>query len=194
MQKISGILPTTPRLTSADLKDSGAVRPGAPTFGRPIGESNLASRVRKSSIDGMMNDNQFISDRQKGVIEKAKIIEDLSSGFFMSKPAKMAAIDKSFEDFQPMEPNSSPVSPQPNSANDQLRMASTLPTMEVKTFVPISEANMNTPDYNAEIDEIINDTPGDFEGENLQASGEMAPEEIETPKFRFPGQFIDMQA
>ena len=32
---------------------------------------------------------------------------------------------------------------------------------------------MNTPDYNAEIDEIINDTPGDFEGENLQASGEI---------------------
>ena len=45
MQKISGILPTPPgKLTSADLKDSGAVDQEETTFGRPIGESQWTNR------------------------------------------------------------------------------------------------------------------------------------------------------
>ena len=44
MEKISGILPASSRVTSVDLKSSGAVRSGTPNYGRPVGLSTAAKR------------------------------------------------------------------------------------------------------------------------------------------------------
>ena len=41
MEKISGIVKASPRLTSVDLKEASPVRPGVPSFGRPEGISSL---------------------------------------------------------------------------------------------------------------------------------------------------------
>ncbi len=39
MDKISQIVSSSPRVGSADAKNAPAVRPGVPSFGRPVGES-----------------------------------------------------------------------------------------------------------------------------------------------------------
>jgi len=44
MEKISGILPATSRITSVDLKSGPAARSGGPSFGRPQGLSTVAQR------------------------------------------------------------------------------------------------------------------------------------------------------
>jgi hypothetical protein len=45
MEKLSGIIPTSKRVTASDPRPPGtAARPGAPSFGRPIGTSALAEQ------------------------------------------------------------------------------------------------------------------------------------------------------
>lgn len=44
MEKISGIVPSSARVTSVDLQSTGAARPGMPSFGRPQGISSLTER------------------------------------------------------------------------------------------------------------------------------------------------------
>ena len=47
MEKISRIVPGNSRVASTDMKNAAPVRPGMPTFGRPVGESTDV--VHKSS-------------------------------------------------------------------------------------------------------------------------------------------------
>ncbi|MCB0389738.1 MAG: hypothetical protein KDD58_00535 [Bdellovibrionales bacterium] len=85
MQKISGILPSSSRLTSVDVKDAGAVRPGAPTFGRPVGESNLfKNSVVRSAHQAIQKHNELWSERSEQH-DKAQVIQDMADSFFKSK-------------------------------------------------------------------------------------------------------------
>ena len=47
MEKLSSILATSPRVRAVDLADAHPVRPGTPTFGRPVG-TTLRDRVSVS--------------------------------------------------------------------------------------------------------------------------------------------------
>src|SRR6478672_2562783 len=51
MEKISGILKPSHRVTSVDMEDAAPIRPGIPTFGRPEGVSSL--REREKALDGV---------------------------------------------------------------------------------------------------------------------------------------------
>lgn len=51
MEKISGILKPSNRVTSVDMKEAAPIRPGTPSFGRPEGTSAL--RDRNKVVDGM---------------------------------------------------------------------------------------------------------------------------------------------
>jgi hypothetical protein len=51
MEKISGIIPSTQRVSSVDLKDAAPVRPGTPSFGRPQGISSLAKPMISTQSD-----------------------------------------------------------------------------------------------------------------------------------------------
>ena len=79
MVKISSIIPTTARVTSTDMNDAHPVRPGVPTFGRPVGRSQSDS-FRREALPLPMQDMR--SDRELG---HDKIINDLSNSFFMRK-------------------------------------------------------------------------------------------------------------
>ncbi|MCH2534587.1 MAG: hypothetical protein MK008_09120 [Bdellovibrionales bacterium] len=84
MEKISGILPATSRVSTVDLQSSGSVRPGAPSYGRPVGSASLTenksaiSHIKKDSLEEM----------------KSKAIEELNSDFFMLKPSIHKKIDE----------------------------------------------------------------------------------------------------
>ena len=44
MEKISGIIPSSARVASVDMREAAPVRPGTPGFGRPEGVNNLRDR------------------------------------------------------------------------------------------------------------------------------------------------------
>ncbi len=50
MEKISGILKASNRVTSVDMKEAAPIRPGTPLFGRPEGTSSLREKVK--AVDG----------------------------------------------------------------------------------------------------------------------------------------------
>jgi hypothetical protein len=101
MEKISRILPSSPRLGNTDLRNSGVARPGTPSFGRPVGVSALA----KPSFDGMAKATDELKEFQteraipKSMDPKAEIVNRMSSEFFMKRTAAptvedSAAIDE----------------------------------------------------------------------------------------------------
>lgn len=87
MQKISGILPSTPRIASVDMNESSAMRPGGPSFGRPVGVSELSSRgdvkISTAQIAGQRHD-ELLGLRSKE-LRDAESVKRLSDGFFMKR-------------------------------------------------------------------------------------------------------------
>jgi hypothetical protein len=82
VQKISGILPGSSRVTSVDLKASRPVRPGVPGFGAPLGESNLKDQVTRSQLT-MQDPNSIEVPRWRSKEDNnAEIARSLSDQFF----------------------------------------------------------------------------------------------------------------
>ena len=90
MQKISGILPSSARITTVDLKEAGTARPGSPSWGRPSGESNLkANSIVRSAHRALNRHNELMDVRSKDHMQ-AEIARRMSENFFKTK-AQMAA-------------------------------------------------------------------------------------------------------
>ncbi|OQW49031.1 MAG: hypothetical protein A4S09_12725 [Proteobacteria bacterium SG_bin7] len=82
MQKISGILPGSTRVTSVDLKSSRPVRPGVPSFGAPQGESNLRDQVTRSQL-AMQDPNSIDVPRWRSKEDaNAEIAKNITDQFF----------------------------------------------------------------------------------------------------------------
>lgn len=91
MDKISGILPSSPRVASVDLRDAAPVRPGTPSFGRPEGISSLKNNnqpaVKEAAlpVNGMLAPSTEKSPGWKLRDEqKAQTAADMSAKFFMN--------------------------------------------------------------------------------------------------------------
>ncbi|MCB0342726.1 MAG: hypothetical protein H6626_14310 [Pseudobdellovibrionaceae bacterium] len=86
MDKISGILPSTSRIKSVDLREAGAARPGMPSFGRPIGTSELSNSQNRattaqaaSAVHGQLMDARSKSQNDAAIAQK------ITDGFFMKR-------------------------------------------------------------------------------------------------------------
>lgn len=105
MEKISKIIPTSRRLQAEDLNSSQPVRPGAPSFGRPMGRNSIGEQKARVIIE---EEARRIADRitlsddvtaqpptSKSVYKdstenkKTKMIDELSKKFF-ENPKTMA--------------------------------------------------------------------------------------------------------
>lgn len=87
MQKISGILPNTPRIAAVDMRDGHAARPGGPTFGRPEGTSGGSKHrptERTTAQLASQKHNELLDVRTKSQ-KDADIVRRISDGFFMRK-------------------------------------------------------------------------------------------------------------
>lgn len=93
MEKISGIVPSSRRVSSVDLKSAPPVRPGTPTFGRPVGISTLAEAetAAKNELNKLSTADRAIA-RQKELADKRslsekgpELIQDMTDRFFMQK-------------------------------------------------------------------------------------------------------------
>lgn len=77
MEKISGILPSTARVTTVDLKGSGTARSGMPNFGRETASTSFDRRAQE------MNTSQRTMERQSD--PKSEIVKQMADSFFMNK-------------------------------------------------------------------------------------------------------------
>lgn len=88
MEKISGILPKSPRMIT-DEKAERPVRPGAPAFGRDEGSVAIRDRVSLSSVQNANGLREFENYRNPKEAKQVKIVEDLNRKFFMQPEAKV---------------------------------------------------------------------------------------------------------
>ncbi len=89
MQKISSILPSSPRVKSVDLSDSHPIRPGTPSFGRPVGNSTDTSVVDKVTLSnqalGAGVEAELLTYKNPREAKNAKIADELSAQFFETR-------------------------------------------------------------------------------------------------------------
>ena len=88
MQKLSGILPSSARITSVDMRGSGAARPGSPSYGRPVGESNLEKNAIVRHAHRALKRHREMVDARSQVQVNSDIVKNLSDGFFKSHAQK----------------------------------------------------------------------------------------------------------
>lgn len=92
MEKISGIIPKSPRVSAVDLKESAPVRPGTPSFGRLEGANALRDNPTQGESTARRSNairEQQIDWRSKET-RQAAIASDMSEKFFMKGPPPAA--------------------------------------------------------------------------------------------------------
>jgi hypothetical protein len=92
MDKISGIIPSSARVSSVDLKEAAPVRPGTPGFGRPEGASSLKSSIspQDTARRGVSAQIEQMDWRSKDAANSS-IVQSISDGFFSKNRKEVEA-------------------------------------------------------------------------------------------------------
>ena len=91
MEKISGIIPASPRMKLMEMAAAQPARPGAPAFGRPEGKNSLGDRVILSKKLEEMRETGEVPELdapvtyKKPEVTKKQIVDDLNKQFFSPK-------------------------------------------------------------------------------------------------------------
>ncbi len=94
MEKLSSILPASPRVKSVDTSDSAPARPGAPAIGRPAGRNTVKDRLSISADAKEMAYKQTMSGRDPEDVSRAKLVSEINRKFFDTRLNKPVAIDQ----------------------------------------------------------------------------------------------------
>lgn len=103
MDKISGILPQSPRMKLMEVAASQPARPGAPDMGRPMGKNSIGERITMSKqLDELRESGQLPAPAAPPVYKnteanKIKVIEDINKKFFAS-PGQLASDKESIRE------------------------------------------------------------------------------------------------
>jgi hypothetical protein len=95
VDKISGILPSSARVASVDMKEAAPVRPGTPAFGRPEGASALRdAKLGQTAGRAAQLSREQLDWRSKDM-QNAATVRELSDRFFKGndKPAHDQTIE-----------------------------------------------------------------------------------------------------
>jgi hypothetical protein len=85
MNKISGIIPSSPRVAAVDIKEAPPVRPGTPSFGRNQGVSSLKDVEAPTTAEKSVSVHRDLMDWRSKDQEKAAVAARMSNAFFMKK-------------------------------------------------------------------------------------------------------------
>jgi hypothetical protein len=101
MDKISGIIPSSARVTAVDMKES-AVRPGTPSFGRPEGSSALREAAAtagpvETTASRSAGIHQAQLDWRSKDAKNAAIASEMSNKFFMKAKPEPAELEEDDE-------------------------------------------------------------------------------------------------
>lgn len=104
MEKISGILPASSRVTSVDLKSSGAARSGAPSYGRPVGLSSAARREMAAEVKAQ---NLHQAQMQKRSMDpQTEIVQKMADNFFNTRNEKVESqLEVAASEFMEIDPD-----------------------------------------------------------------------------------------
>lgn len=90
VEKISGIVRGNPRVASADVKNSAPLRPGTPSFGRPVSESAAVAPRLTSTASRAAALHESIVEGNKAVSQE-RVLSRMADDFFMSRVKEPAA-------------------------------------------------------------------------------------------------------
>lgn len=85
MEKLSSILPSSPRIKNVDLSDAQPVRPGVATYGRPVGVNPMKDRFTVSQEAKDIAFRETLGAVNPKEAKSVKIVDDLSKKFFEGK-------------------------------------------------------------------------------------------------------------
>jgi hypothetical protein len=95
MEKISRIVPGNSRVAAVDMKNAAPVRPGTPSFGRPLGESTMNQAKGLSTADRAVALHKEMNDRRMANTHQT-IAQNMADRFFMNRlrqPAMEEPVD-----------------------------------------------------------------------------------------------------
>jgi hypothetical protein len=84
MEKISNIVRGNSRVASTDLKSAGAVRPGALSFGRPVGESPQVNDRVESTASRAAGIQSELNEARKQR-SNDRVVSEMADQFFMTR-------------------------------------------------------------------------------------------------------------
>ncbi len=89
MEKLSGILPSSPRVRSVDLEEAPAARPGAPRFGKKQGRNTASDQVTVSSrARALAEQDRKMVGKDPKEIARGKMVDELTRQFFETRLIK----------------------------------------------------------------------------------------------------------
>jgi hypothetical protein len=86
VEKISSIVPGSRRVASADMAAASAVRPGTPSYGRPMGSSTGGLKSALTTAQRAIAEQQKMLDDRKLSAQNSAIVQDMADRFFLQKP------------------------------------------------------------------------------------------------------------
>ena len=93
MDKISSIVPGSKRVAAVDLNSSQPVRPGAPSFGRPMGTSTGGTKDMMTTAQKAIAEQTRMTEERENLKLQPKIIQDMADKFFMQKSSSARPIE-----------------------------------------------------------------------------------------------------
>ena len=85
MEKLSSILPGSPRVKSVDLKNAQPARPGAPLFGRPNGSVSSDRLTLSAEARDMAFQETMGAGRNPREMAQTQIAKDVTKKFFETR-------------------------------------------------------------------------------------------------------------
>jgi len=99
VEKISQIVKGNARVSTVDLKDAAPVRPGAPTFGRPVGESTSRRSFAESTAHRAAAIHNELMEKKKAVAQD-ETVNKLAEQFFMTRIRRPETAEVSAPEFE----------------------------------------------------------------------------------------------
>lgn len=84
MEKISRVVRGNARVASTDLKNAAPLRPGTPSFGRPVGESTTATPGTGTTAAKAVALHKEMQEAKKQHTE-SRIVQDMADKFFLNR-------------------------------------------------------------------------------------------------------------
>lgn len=93
MEKISGIVPSSRRVSSVDLKNSPPVRPGTPSFGRAQGISTLGEQNKPTTAQLAIAKQDELRNKRSLSEKSPAMVQDMADRFFMQKKKESEKVE-----------------------------------------------------------------------------------------------------
>ena len=93
MEKISSIVPRSRRVAAADLGTASAVRPGTPSFGRPVGTSTTGARDLQTTAQKAIIEQNKMQEQRRSSGMPSDLVREMSNRFFLQKTIEAPIIE-----------------------------------------------------------------------------------------------------